>query len=274
MTTDTAIRVEGLEKSYKDLKVLRGVDFDVARGSTFALLGSNGAGKTTVVRILATLLKADAGTAAIAGWSAYLAGLVRRGATPCTLVSDANRYSRALTSATPPRWSTDWPVVRRWSLGGLRDCSTSDPARDEIPTLLLPPQAGTHSCIVDHSADRSQVEAAHTRQRRLQLRPQRRRRGAVQRAGEGEGVVVAVAAGGHRGLDRAGRRRPAGAARLVDQLLPASACSLPALRSAATCAIDLRLSGPLNWVRNVCTKLTPSTITSKTFQPVPVLRIR
>lgn len=68
MTTDTAVRVQGLEKSYKDLHVLRGVDFDVARGSIFALLGSNGAGKTTVVRILSTLLKPDAGTAAIAGF--------------------------------------------------------------------------------------------------------------------------------------------------------------------------------------------------------------
>ncbi|AVZ40255.1 MULTISPECIES: ABC transporter ATP-binding protein [unclassified Dietzia] len=62
-----AIRVHGLEKSYKDLPVLRGVDFDVARGSIFALLGSNGAGKTTVVRILATLLEADAGTAVVDG---------------------------------------------------------------------------------------------------------------------------------------------------------------------------------------------------------------
>ena len=54
-----AIHVQGLEKSYKKLEVLRGVDFDVARGSIFALLGSNGAGKTTVVKILSTLLKAD-----------------------------------------------------------------------------------------------------------------------------------------------------------------------------------------------------------------------
>jgi ABC-2 type transport system ATP-binding protein len=64
----SAIRVEGLEKSYKDLHVLRGVDFDVARGSIFALLGSNGAGKTTVVNILSTLLKADAGTASVNGF--------------------------------------------------------------------------------------------------------------------------------------------------------------------------------------------------------------
>ncbi|MET8145036.1 ATP-binding cassette domain-containing protein [Sphaerisporangium sp. NPDC005288] len=63
-----AIRVQGLEKSYKQLRVLRGVDFDVARGGIFALLGSNGAGKTTVVRILSTLLKADAGKARVNGF--------------------------------------------------------------------------------------------------------------------------------------------------------------------------------------------------------------
>jgi len=63
-----AIHVQGLEKSYKKLRALRGVDFDVARGSIFALLGSNGAGKTTVVKILSTLLKADAGTATVAGF--------------------------------------------------------------------------------------------------------------------------------------------------------------------------------------------------------------
>ena len=63
-----AIRVHGIEKSYDDLHVLRGVDFDVAPGSIFALLGSNGAGKTTLVKILSTLLKADAGTASIEGF--------------------------------------------------------------------------------------------------------------------------------------------------------------------------------------------------------------
>ncbi len=63
-----AIQVHGLQKSYKKVHVLRGVDFDVERGSIFALLGSNGAGKTTVVRILATLLTPDAGTAAVNGF--------------------------------------------------------------------------------------------------------------------------------------------------------------------------------------------------------------
>lgn len=65
--TDAAIRVRGIEKSFSDLRVLRGVDFVVDRGTVFALLGSNGAGKTTLVRILSTLLRADAGTAVVHG---------------------------------------------------------------------------------------------------------------------------------------------------------------------------------------------------------------
>ena len=67
MTGQPAIRVTGLRKSYRDQEVLRGVDFDVAPGSIFALLGSNGAGKTTVVRILSTLLAHDGGAAVVAG---------------------------------------------------------------------------------------------------------------------------------------------------------------------------------------------------------------
>src|ERR1700759_3728785 len=63
-----AIQVQGLEKSYQELRVLRGVDFEVARGSVCALLGSNGAGKTTLVKILSTLLKAAAGTARVNGF--------------------------------------------------------------------------------------------------------------------------------------------------------------------------------------------------------------
>jgi ABC-2 type transport system ATP-binding protein len=67
MTAPT-IHVKGLEKSFKELHVLRGVDFDVTPGTIFALLGSNGAGKTTVIRILSTLLRADAGTVTVEGF--------------------------------------------------------------------------------------------------------------------------------------------------------------------------------------------------------------
>ncbi|GAC80106.1 ABC-2 type transport system ATP-binding protein [Gordonia malaquae] len=65
--TDNAISVRGLTKSYGDHAVLNGVDLDVARGSVFALLGSNGTGKTTLVKILATVLSADTGTATVNG---------------------------------------------------------------------------------------------------------------------------------------------------------------------------------------------------------------
>jgi ABC-2 type transport system ATP-binding protein len=75
----SAIRVQGLQKSYAEQRVLRGVDFEVARGSIFALLGSNGAGKTTTIRILSTLVRADAGTAEINGFDiATQAADVRR----------------------------------------------------------------------------------------------------------------------------------------------------------------------------------------------------
>lgn len=63
-----AIQVKGLQKSYQKLQVLRGVDFEVEQGCIFALLGSNGAGKTTIVKILTTLLKADGGSAAVNGF--------------------------------------------------------------------------------------------------------------------------------------------------------------------------------------------------------------
>ena len=66
--TTPAIHVHGLEKAYGELEVLRGVDLDVPRGSILALLGSNGAGKTTAVRILSTLLTGDAGTASVNGF--------------------------------------------------------------------------------------------------------------------------------------------------------------------------------------------------------------
>jgi ABC-2 type transport system ATP-binding protein len=65
---EKAIQVKGLQKSYKKLHVLKSIDFEVEKGSIFALLGSNGAGKTTIVRILTTLLKQDSGTAIVNGF--------------------------------------------------------------------------------------------------------------------------------------------------------------------------------------------------------------
>jgi len=67
--TGIAISVSGLEKSYKNLLVLKDINFTVQKGSIFALLGSNGAGKTTIIKILTTLLKADKGSAQICGFN-------------------------------------------------------------------------------------------------------------------------------------------------------------------------------------------------------------
>ena len=63
MMQNLSIQSKGLQKSYKQLHVLKGVDFEVDKGCIFALLGSNGAGKTTIIKILTTLLKPDGGTA-------------------------------------------------------------------------------------------------------------------------------------------------------------------------------------------------------------------
>jgi len=63
-----AIAVTGLTKSYGDLAVLHGLDLTVPTGTVYALLGPNGSGKTTTVRILSTLLAPDAGQAVVAGY--------------------------------------------------------------------------------------------------------------------------------------------------------------------------------------------------------------
>jgi ABC-2 type transport system ATP-binding protein len=62
-----AIVARGLRKSFGDVVALDGVDLTVPAGTVFGLLGPNGAGKTTAVKILTTLLRADQGTAEVAG---------------------------------------------------------------------------------------------------------------------------------------------------------------------------------------------------------------
>jgi ABC-2 type transport system ATP-binding protein len=65
--SNSAIAASGLRKAYGDKVVLAGIDLDVRAGTVFSLLGPNGAGKTTAVNVLTTLLKADGGTARVAG---------------------------------------------------------------------------------------------------------------------------------------------------------------------------------------------------------------
>ena len=67
VAADKAIFVQGLEKSYGDIPVLWGLDLEVAWGELVALLGANGVGKSTLLRVLSTQARADAGFASVAG---------------------------------------------------------------------------------------------------------------------------------------------------------------------------------------------------------------
>jgi ABC-2 type transport system ATP-binding protein len=62
-----AILVEGLTKSFGEVRALRGIDLSVPRGTVLGVLGPNGAGKTTTVRVLTTLLLPDGGRALVEG---------------------------------------------------------------------------------------------------------------------------------------------------------------------------------------------------------------
>jgi ABC-2 type transport system ATP-binding protein len=73
-----AIAVEGLVKRFGSVEALKGIDFQVPPGTIFGLLGPNGAGKTTAVRILATILKPDAGRAEVLGYDVEKRGAAVR----------------------------------------------------------------------------------------------------------------------------------------------------------------------------------------------------
>lgn len=65
---DNIIEVEGLVKSYGAVHAVQGISFAVARGSLFSFLGVNGAGKSTTINILCSILAKDAGSVRIAGY--------------------------------------------------------------------------------------------------------------------------------------------------------------------------------------------------------------
>jgi ABC-2 type transport system ATP-binding protein len=74
VSTELAIKVNGLTKHYGDLLAVDHINFEVKRGETFGFLGPNGAGKTTTIRMLTGIIKKDSGEASILG---YPAGSIR-----------------------------------------------------------------------------------------------------------------------------------------------------------------------------------------------------
>src|SRR3954469_5294604 len=65
--SNIAVEASGLVKSFGETRAVDGLDLAVRRGAVYGVLGPNGAGKTTTVRMLATLLRPDAGTARVLG---------------------------------------------------------------------------------------------------------------------------------------------------------------------------------------------------------------
>src|SRR5213594_1502298 len=70
MSNNTAVRVRNLQHSYGTHKALAGVSFEIQRGEIFGLLGPNGGGKTTLFRVLSTLLPVQSGCVSVLGLNA------------------------------------------------------------------------------------------------------------------------------------------------------------------------------------------------------------
>lgn len=133
-----AILVEGLTKSFGDVRALRGIDLSVPRGTVLGVLGPNGAGKTTTVHLLATLLTPSRGSASVAGHDVRLDGLaVRRS---IGLVFQETTLDRDLTIEENLRFA-----ARLWNLADreagpridtlLRQFGLDERRRDSVRTL-------------------------------------------------------------------------------------------------------------------------------------------
>ena len=89
------IQVDGLGKSFGATRALDGVDLAVRRGTVLGLLGPNGSGKTTTVRVLATLLRPDSGTRPVCGHD--VVAEPERGARPIGLTGQYAAVDEALS---------------------------------------------------------------------------------------------------------------------------------------------------------------------------------
>ncbi len=96
-------------------------------------------------------------TAAVEGACAWWSGAIRRRATPVDLMLDYVSWWGQMTDRRLPSWSSPHQIVFEAPVARLRDFSTAGPRSKVVPTLVLPPQAGHDSCIVDFSTEQSQM---------------------------------------------------------------------------------------------------------------------
>ena len=111
MAARNAIETAGLTKRYGTLTALDNVTFEVARGELFGLIGPDGAGKTTLFRLLTTLINPDGGTASVDG---------------CDIVADYREIRRRWVTCPGDSRSTPTSRSRRISTSSPR-CSASGP---------------------------------------------------------------------------------------------------------------------------------------------------
>jgi poly(3-hydroxybutyrate) depolymerase len=96
------------------------------------------------------------------GWTAAVTGaadLVSASLARAPLPLDVPRWLSVASDRRPPQWATPHSVVFETPVARLRDFSVSPAPRGLVPTLVLPPQAGHDSCIVDFSPEQSQMGA-------------------------------------------------------------------------------------------------------------------
>jgi poly(3-hydroxybutyrate) depolymerase len=101
----------------------------------------------------------SAWTAAVTGTADWWASALRRGATPPDLLLDCVRWWGEIATRSRPGWTTPHEIVFESPMARLRNFSAGGTGADVVPTLVLPPQAGHDSCIVDYSPGQSQMGA-------------------------------------------------------------------------------------------------------------------
>jgi poly(3-hydroxybutyrate) depolymerase len=109
------------------------------------------AGIETMFEIYGTLVRNTAD---------YFSNVLERKASPLDVAKDVMEWSSALRERKAPTWATPNKIVGEWPVARLRDFSAPDAPDDIVPTLILPPQAGHDSCIVDYAPGQSQVHTA------------------------------------------------------------------------------------------------------------------
>jgi ABC-2 type transport system ATP-binding protein len=122
MAATAGIELRGLQKSFGEVRAVRGIDFEVGRGETVALLGPNGAGKSTTIDMLLGLLEPDGGTVSVFG--APPRSAVDKGAVGAMLQSGAllrDLTVRELVAMMASLFPTPLPVDEVLELTGITD---------------------------------------------------------------------------------------------------------------------------------------------------------